>query len=253
VEAIRSAIGRGDLQKAVLAHRTLVTASALPGPVEVLQRLQEQAPECTRFAVRRGRTTFLGATPERLVSKSGLSVQTEAIAGSRGPSDALARELLASAKDRGEHEIVVSELLRLLEPISVRLSKSASPRLRELRHVSHLCTAIRAELLRDCHVLDLVERLHPTPAVGGYPRSVALAAIQRHEPAPRGWYAGPIGWFDAAGDGDFCVGLRSGLLEPTTAFVYAGAGIVRDSHRDMEYAETELKMAALLAALGVST
>jgi isochorismate synthase EntC len=101
-------------------------------------------------------------------------------------------------------------------------------------------------------VLDLVDALHPTPAVGGVPTASALDWIATHEPAPRGWYAGPVGWFDAAGDGEFAVALRSGLLVGNRAYVYAGAGIVAESDADAEYAETDLKQRALLGALGVA-
>jgi isochorismate synthase EntC len=115
--------------------------------------------------------------------------------------------------------------------------------------VLHLRTPVLAELREPHHVLELVERLHPTPAVGGVPRTEALAWIAEHERRPRGWYAGPVGWFDAAGDGEFSVALRSGLLLGSTAHLYAGGGIVADSDAAGELAETQLKLAALLDAL----
>jgi isochorismate synthase EntC len=123
---------------------------------------------------------------------------------------------------------------------------------RELRHVVHLQTPIVGELKAPRHVLDLVEALHPTPAVGGVPRQLALDWISQHEPLERGWYAGPLGWFDAAGDGEFWVGLRSGVFHKNHASLYAGAGIVRGSETDSEYAETEVKLTGLIRALGIA-
>ena len=131
------------------------------------------------------------------------------------------------------------------------LSYPSRPEVRRLRHVLHLRTPIIARLHDPCHVLELVARLHPTPAVGGVPTEAALAWIREHEPDERGWYAGPVGWLDAEGDGSFAVALRSGVLEPGRVHLYAGNGIVRGSHAESELAETRLKLASLLAALGV--
>jgi menaquinone-specific isochorismate synthase len=115
----------------------------------------------------------------------------------------------------------------------------------------HLRTPIAARLAKRAHVLDLVAALHPTPSVGGVPTDRAIEWITRNEPDPRGWYAGPVGWFDAEGDGEFAVALRCGLLRGNRAWIYAGAGIVRDSDPAMEYAETNIKQTALLRALGI--
>jgi isochorismate synthase EntC len=118
--------------------------------------------------------------------------------------------------------------------------------------VVHLRTRISGVLREPLHVLELVERLHPTPAVGGVPTARALSWIAEHEPDERGWYAGPIGWVDAQGDGAFAVALRSGLLENHRASLYAGAGIVQGSDARSELNETRWKLQALLGALGVS-
>jgi isochorismate synthase EntC len=123
------------------------------------------------------------------------------------------------------------------------------PGVRSLKHILHLCTPIQARLHTDIHVLGLLERLHPTPAVGGVPTGAALDWIGKHEPFDRGWYSGAVGWFDAAGDGDFNVALRSGLVQANRAWLYAGAGVVRESAAAAEYAETTLKLAAVLTSL----
>jgi isochorismate synthase EntC len=120
---------------------------------------------------------------------------------------------------------------------------------RRLKHLLHLCSPIRARLSGELHVLELLERLHPTPAVGGVPTALALDWIEAHEPFDRGWYSGAIGWFDARGDGEFNVALRSGLIRDRQARLYAGAGVVRGSLAAAEYAETTLKLAALLGSL----
>jgi isochorismate synthase len=250
VTAIRSGIAAGRLEKVVLARRVLLTLDPTPDPFDVLERLRDEAPHATRFAFRRGAATFLGATPERLLAKSGLQVETEALAGSQRTGGAASGELLASRKDLAEHAIVVRELLRTLTPLCSELSSPDHPVVRELRHVQHLWTPIRARLREPVHVLDLVERLHPTPAVGGMPRVDALSWIAEHEPDERGWYAGPIGWFDAAGDGEFAVALRSGVLEGSRAHLYVGAGIVDESNASSEYFETALKLRTLQLALG---
>jgi menaquinone-specific isochorismate synthase len=200
----------------------------------------------TRFAFRPGETAFVGATPERLVARRGLSVASEALAGSAARSEAL----LASRKDLGEHGFVVREIARRLRPLCRSLTVGERPDVRELRHVLHLHTPIEGVLAEPTHVLELVEALHPTPAVAGVPTDGALAWIAARESAPRGWYAGPVGWLDGDGDGEFAVALRSGVVDGARAWLYAGAGIVRDSDPRAEYDELELKQRALAAALG---
>lgn len=145
---------------------------------------------------------------------------------------------------------MVDAIVRRLEPLCSCLHVAPEPRVRELREVLHLHTPIRGTLTRPRHVLELVEGLHPTPAVGGVPTAEALRWIPEHEPDERGWYAAPVGWFDAAGDGEFAVALRSCVLRGREAYLYAGAGIVRDSDPELEYHEMELKKQALLRALG---
>ena len=115
----------------------------------------------------------------------------------------------------------------------------------------HLHTPLTGVLREAVHVLDLVAAVHPTPAVGGVPRQDSVAWIAAHEPDPRGWYAGPVGWFDAGGDGEFAVAIRSGVLEARRAHVYAGAGIVAASDPAAEYAETSVKQRSILRALGI--
>jgi isochorismate synthase EntC len=131
------------------------------------------------------------------------------------------------------------------------VNAAVRPEVRTLRHVLHLHTPICAVLREPAHVLQLVEQLHPTPAVGGVPVDAAVDWIAREEIAPRGWYASPVGWFDAEGDGRFAMALRSGVLSGHHAHLFAGSGIVRQSDATSELEETRLKLQSLFAALGV--
>lgn len=254
VSAIRHGIERGEVQKVVAARRSTLRLSPAPDPAAVFERLGRAAPACTRFAVRVGARTFLGATPERLVRRLGRRVTSHAIAGSIASAlPQAAEKLLGSAKDRAEHAYVVAALREALGPLCERLEIPGSPRIRQLRHVLHLETPVDGVLTGDVHLLELVERLHPTPAVGGVPTARALDWIARHEPAERGWYASPVGWLDAAGDGEMVVALRSALVLEDRVHLYAGAGIVAGSEAGAEYAETEVKLAGMRAALGVGS
>ncbi len=248
VEAARAAIGRGELHKVVAARRTIVSTARDLVPEEILAALPEAG--ATRFLVRRGTTTFLGATPELLFRRRGELVVTEALAGTRASSgEAAERGLLASRKDLDEHEPVLRAIVDALESLGARVETDAAPRIKHVANLVHLRTEIRATLGRRLGPTDLLRALHPTPAVGGAPSSAALAWIAAHE-RPRGWYAGPLGWVDARGDSDVHVALRSGVVRGARAWIYAGGGIVASSEPSAEYRETELKMAPLLRAVG---
>lgn len=250
VEELVARIQRGELSKVVVAREVPLSFATPLDPVATVVGLREQAPECVRFAFRFGDATFLGATPERLLHKRGRRLETEALAGSiDAGADSPERRLQASAKDLEEHALVVSAITSALAPLCDAPRLPARPGVRSLKHLLHLCTPIQAVLSRDAHVLELLERLHPTPAVGGVPTAAALDCIERFESFDRGWYAGAIGWFDAQDDADFNVALRSGLVRSDRAWLYAGAGIVQQSQAQLEYAETTLKLSAMLSSL----
>jgi menaquinone-specific isochorismate synthase len=250
VEQLVQRIQRGELQKVVAAREVQLTFASPLDPVATVVGLSEQAPECLRFLFRAGDTAFLGATPELLIHKRGRTVETEALAGSiDARADSPERWLQASAKDLEEHALVVSAITSALAPLCNDPTLPTRPGVRSLKHLLHLYTPIHAELDRDTHVLELVERLHPTPAVGGVPTQAALECIAQTESFDRGWYAGAIGCFDALGDGDFNVALRSGLLRADRAWLYAGAGIMLESRAALEYAETTWKLSAMLSSL----
>jgi menaquinone-specific isochorismate synthase len=248
-------VERGRLQKVVLAQALRLTLQSDLSVPDVQARLAESYPDCYRFVFSPDEAaTFYGATPERLVSLRGRTVRTEALAGSTGRGDTpaedewLAAELLDSTKDIHEHELVAEAVREQLEPYatSVRIGDRT---VRRLATVQHLRTSITAELADDEHVLSLVEALHPTPAVGGLPPDEALRTIRETEAFDRGWYAAPIGWVDAAGNGTFAVGIRSAVATERTATLFAGAGIVADSDPDREWDEVQLKYRPMLDEL----
>lgn len=252
VEGIKSEINHGQVQKVVAARRVTLKLSAAPRAADILSRLNESAPLCARFCLRIGKKTFIGATPERLVQRRGYDITTEALAGSISASEANAElALFRSEKDRREHAYVVSAIKDALSPLCDKFRAPEEPEVRRLQSIYHLRTPISGRLHSPVHILELVERLHPTPAVGGMPCARAVDFITTHEQAERGWYAAPVGWVDAAGNGEFVVALRSGLISGDKVHVYAGAGIVEGSDSSAEYAETELKLSGMLGALGV--
>lgn len=259
VNGVAREIASGGIEKVVLARRV---KALLQRPIEaahVLRRLKDGYPQCTTFAFAQGDGCFLGATPERLVRREGRAVWTDALAGSaaRGQTEAedrrLGDTLLSDAKERREHAMVVEATRNALAPLCDRLSVPQTPGLLRMSNVQHLHTPIEGALRSDATVLELAARLHPTPAAGGLPQPAALSLIRRYEPFGRGWYAGPIGWMDGSGDGEFAVAIRSALLRGREALLYAGCGIVAGSDPDKEYAESRLKLRPMLWALNGGT
>jgi isochorismate synthase len=216
----------------VATAHTLQLAAALD-PVAVLRRLVATQPGCFHYLVQpRPACALVGASPERLVAVDGERVRTMALAGSAprgaGPAadEALGAALLASAKDRAEHQWVVDALRAALAPVATTITAPEAPRLRRLATIQHLETPLEAALPGQGDILALAGRLHPTPALAGTPRDAALALIRRMEGEARGWYGGLVGWLDAAGNGDLTVAIRCLLLAGDTATAFAGAGIV---------------------------
>ncbi|HVU18943.1 MAG TPA: isochorismate synthase [Candidatus Didemnitutus sp.] len=249
-------IARGDYEKVVLSRAQRLESEGEFHPLGVLNHLRRRFPECYAFSIGSGAgPSFIGASPERLIRVAGGRMHTEALAGSapRGRSaseDArLARALLQDDKERREHQLVIDALGARLADLGVTLEYTSPPRLLGLANVQHLHTPVSASLPAGVHLLDLVARLHPTPAVGGTPRDAAVAAIARMEPFDRGLFAGPLGWVDHRGGGEVFVGLRSALIDGRSATAYAGAGIVAGSEPEKEFAETELKFQALIEGL----
>jgi isochorismate synthase len=258
VEAARGAMRVSRLEKVVLCRRREVALDAAD-PVAVLHRLARRTDEYV-FGLRRGGLTFLGASPELLMAKRRRHLRTEALAGTCRieRSDersaglmAAAEQLFASGKDLEEHAIVVRGIVEALEPLSARQVLPAWPEVRALKDLAHLCSEIEVELEEGVGPVTVLRALHPTPAVGGLPRDEALRWLSDHEPVDRGWYAGPVGWMSLGGDAELAVGIRSALLAPGIAYLFAGAGIVQASDPEAEFLETEDKFGRLSSALGV--
>ncbi len=253
VHAILEAVDAGDLAKAVLAREVVVHADAPFDTRVVVDRLRATQGGCVVFAA----DGLVGATPELLVRRQGASVMSRPMAGTipRGATDAgdCAAEaaLAASVKDGLEHRLVVDAVVGGLRAGGVEVNTVRGPDVARLATVSHLATTIAGtvEPVSARSALELALRLHPTPAVGGAPHDLALAMLEDLETFDRGRYAGPVGWVDAHGDGEWAVALRCAELEGSTARLVAGAGVVAGSDPDAEWAETQAKLEPMLRVL----
>ena len=252
VERIRGS----DLRKVVLARTIEVSAGRPLDPRTLVHRLRAIDPHAYVFGAPTDRGVIVGASPELLVSRRGREVRSNPLAGSAARSGdpdedrANADALASSSKDREEHAIVVDAVAETLQPLCESLTWDPEPVLRETPNVWHLSTSFRGTLRDPAPTaLDLVAALHPTPAIAGTPTDAALAVVDELEPFERGRYAGPVGWVDAEGDGEWAIALRCAELRGDRATLFAGAGIVADSDPSLEVDETERKFRAFLDAL----
>ncbi|RRG18819.1 isochorismate synthase [Weissella viridescens] len=234
-------------QKVVLGMQATLT---FDGPIQVanlLESLVAQQPESYHFVLKRGTDVFVSATPERIVKLSGNQFETAAVAGSirRGEDTetdtALADALWHDQKNREEHQIVVDMLVNQLADVST-LTYASTPQMLQTPQIQHLYTPIQGQLNSETALLALVERLHPTPALGGWPRDWAKSIIEDYELAPRGLFAAPLGYYLPNGTGEFIVGIRSMLVQADQARLFAGAGILAESDLAQEAQEIQLKM-----------
>lgn len=265
VRTITERIRSGGLQKAVLAQGLDVDLDGQIDRMAVLERLRERYPDCYRFGFHGHRSdgpdpagadaaVFLGASPETLVKKNGPEVWTEALAGTVGRGKTLDDDttnetrLRSDPKILEEHDLVIDHIENRLEAVGNEVA-IGDRFVRKLATVQHLQSPLSTTAEAGTHVLDVVEALHPTPAVGGLPPDAAKAVIRETESVERGWYAAPVGWFDADGNGTFAVGIRSALATDSRATLYAGNGIVADSDPETEWAEIQLKFGPIRNAI----
>jgi isochorismate synthase len=246
----------GELEKVVLTRINRLSFNEPRDPVQTLFQLRKQYPGGCSFLIKNEYShTFLGCSPELLLSARDHSIDTEALAGSiaRGKDDhedkKLAGDLFACSKDQKEHAFVVESIREELSPFLTKCDIPDQPVIKKLPNVQHLCTPVRGEMSKGATALKLLEKLHPTPAVGGTPRSRALSFIRDHEVFERGWFAGPVGWITSSGQADFYVALRSGLMNEKQALLFAGCGIVADSDPKAEWEEANLKFKPMRLAL----
>lgn len=250
----------GPLNKAVLSRVCEIRYAQKVDVDGALAYLNATYPDCYRFLFEpRPFHAFYGATPELIVDVNGRSLRTMGLAGSIGrgktpaEDDTLAKELLNSAKNQHEHALVVQSIRRRLAPLTSELTIPEQPGILQLGYIQHLFTPIQATLKQADGVLPILQTLHPTPALGGQPRELAMPFISQAEPVPRGWYGAPIGWLDHHLDGAFGVAIRSAITQDRRVWLYAGAGIVADSDPQAEWDETALKFRPMLNALGIES
>ncbi len=253
---VAEAVGRitaGEFRKVVLARQVEISGNRPFVVSDVLSRLVALYPSCMVFSIE----GFIGASPELLIARTGTTISSHPLAGTVARSGdahadtALVAGLMASGKARREHQVVVDALRTALAPVCAELDVPSEPSVMSLRNVSHLATEITGRLggAAPETALELVARVHPTPAVGGDPTAVAVRYLQTVEGFDRGRYAGPVGWMDARGDGAWAVGIRCAEVDGSHARIFAGNGVVEGSDPSDELTETQLKLQALLAAM----
>jgi isochorismate synthase len=250
--AALGAIAAGAFDKLVLTRGVRLRADRPFAPETVLAALAAHNPSCAVWAAGRDGRVFLGASPETLLARAGDQVEVDALAGTAWTGtagDAPPSLPLAGAKNRREHDQVADSIAEALAPLCEAVHVPAAPEVMRLRDLRHLRRRIRATVRAGAEAFDLIARLHPTPAVGGTPTAAALDWLAAHGDRRGAWYTGGIGWVDAAGNADFAVALRCGLLAGREATLFAGAGFVAGSDPRQELAETEAKLAPMLRAL----
>ncbi|THE14875.1 isochorismate synthase [Bacillus timonensis] len=259
MDSVRNAtkkVQNGEVEKVVLAREIKLHFDE---PIEadaVLARLKEEQPMSYLFAIEYKNSCFIGASPERLIKKKGEEFLTTCLAGSirRGktPSEdkQLENELLHDPKNLHEHDVVVQMIKNAMKESCSSITSPTHPGILKMRDIQHLYTPVKGVAKDDVSLLTVVNRLHPTPALGGQPKQKAFEIIRELEILDRGWYGSPVGWFDTNDNGEFAVAIRSGLLNGNNASLFAGCGIVGDSQPESEYTETMIKFRPMLSALG---
>lgn len=256
MDAALAAIGEGRVSKVVLSRRLRLVAEHPFSSKDLLVNLIDGDARGTVLLYRYADVFFCGCTPELLVRKRGDVVESMCLAGTcpagatAAESDALAEALLADGKNRAEHDYVVQLIRSVLDRVCYDVDVPTAPEIMRLAHVQHLFTPARARVLAGITLADLMEDLHPTPAVAGTPVGEAKMLLRAIEPYNRGFYAGACGFVDGAGDGEFSVALRTGVFDGEMGYVYGGCGIVGESDADAEYEEIDLKLRTILSAFG---
>lgn len=256
IDKVTSLIRNKQAEKVVIARSLAMQFTEKLAPSLVLSNVMNEQPDSYLFGLERGQLFFFGASPERLVKVHHGMVYSSCIAGStkRGKSveedEQLGQSLLQDAKNREEHHYVVEMIAKVFADNCLQYEIPECPILLKSRDIQHLYTPVEGTLQQEATIMQLVEQLHPTPALGGVPSEQALTIIRQYEAMNRGMYAAPIGWLDVEGNGEFAVAIRSATLTDCAAHLYAGGGIVADSEAGSEYEETLMKFRPMLRALG---
>lgn len=260
-QAVNRALGalrNGRLDKAVLSRLLQLEFDVPPCPATIFQGLRQQNPEAYHFyADLPEGGVLIGASPELLLRKIGQRLETNPLAGSAGrhadplADDDAAQRLLDSAKDQHEHRLVIRDMERQLRPLCHELHIPETPSLMATAKLWHLSTRIEGELAEPISALNLACQLHPTPALCGFPTAAARQLIAELEPFDRGVFGGIVGWCDAAGNGEWAVVIRCGVIDQHKVRLFAGAGLVSASCPESEWRETGTKLRTMLAAFGL--
>ncbi len=256
VDGVVNELTNGPLKKVVLARELRLVFNNQVKAEAVLENLYKQQPASFIFAFESNGDCFIGASPERLVKKKGSEVYSTCLAGSisRGRTEEedqiLGQALLNDQKNLIEHGFVVEMIKQALEESCEEIILPDKPQLMKMSDIQHLYTPVIGKCEEKSSLLLLVEKLHPTPALGGLPKQEAVEKIRQVEELDRGFYAAPLGWVDYKQNGEFAVSIRSGLIQGTEVSLFAGCGVVADSNSESEYQETSLKFRPMLRALG---
>ncbi|MBO0441625.1 isochorismate synthase [Candidatus Enterococcus ikei] len=247
----------GPLEKVVLARRMEVESDRSFQADAILKNLQQQQTNTYFFVLESEEHVFIGATPERLLKASAKTFSTASIAGSvsRGTTEiedeALGNYLLNDMKNKQEHKIVVDRIIKELEKMTGTSIQAQTPQLLKNRDIQHLYLPIEGQRQKEYRFLKGIKELHPTPALGGEPKELALKWLKEHEKLDRGLYGAPIGWIAINEDvGEFAVGIRSAIFSGKVGYLYAGCGIVKDSQAEQERIETKIKFQPMLRGIG---
>lgn len=243
-------------EKIVLAREVRLHFNQQANIASVIQKLLETQRTSYVFAFESDGDCFIGATPERLVKVEKNNLLSTCLAGTapRGKTveedKKIGKHLLMDEKNRQEHEFVVKMIKNALLKSCKHIEIPKEPGLLALENLQHLYTPVTGQLMENYTIFNVIEELHPTPALGGTPTKESLAFIREHELLDRGWYGAPIGWVDSNHNGEFAVAIRSGLIQGDEASLFAGCGVVADSEPEMEYEETKIKLLPMLNVLG---
>jgi menaquinone-specific isochorismate synthase len=256
ISQVTKLIHAGEAQKVVIARSLALSFAEEVSSPTAMYHVSKEQPESFLFGLELADNLFFGATPERLVKVGNRRALSTCLAGSvkRGETaiedQQLGKDLLQDAKNREEHQYVVEMISDVFHQYCEDVRIPKYPKLMKIRDIQHLYTPVEGRLKDGQGLMQLVKDLHPTPALGGEPRGDAMKIIRMVEQMNRGYYAAPIGWIDAQGNGEFAVAIRSALLNKANAYLYAGGGIVADSDPASEYAETLVKFRPMLRTLG---
>ena len=255
VRQAKEKINNGQAKKIVLAREMRLRFEQSVKMSTLLQKLLHTQSSSFVFAFEKGEDCFVGATPERLIKLTNNQLLSTCLAGTapRGNTEKedleIAGQLFCDEKNREEHDYVVQMIRNSIEKYCDNVQIPDEPIIYPLKNLQHLYTPVTAILRNGESIFDIIEQLHPTPALGGVPKEKSLAFIRDHEQLDRGWYGAPIGWLDSDKSAEFAVAIRSGLIQGDEASLFAGCGIMKDSDPKAEYEETNIKFLPMLSVL----